>query len=183
MKNIKNITLASMIIALIALMAFVPWIGFINVPPIAITLIHVPVILGTVIIKEYKYAFVFGLAFGLLSFIVNSYTPSLTQAIFFNPMVSVFPRLFVGLTSLAAYNLTNNASGNDIFSMIIAAIIGTITNTILVITAISAFGDSTFAAGLISGIKYIITVNGTLEIVAAVILVPAIGKALMKVKR
>jgi uncharacterized membrane protein len=183
-KNTNNktqeITLASMFIALIALLGFVPMVGFINIPPVAITIIHIPVILGAISMRKYKYAFIFGLSFGLISFIVNSYTPGVMQPLFFNPMVSIVPRLFVGLTTLFAYNLTLKLSKNNIVSMIIGAIIGTMTNTILVITAMGIFGQGSFAQGFLGAIKYIITVNGSLEILASVILVPIIGTAISK---
>lgn len=179
-KNIKEITLAGMFVALIALLGFVPMVGFINVPPVAITLVHIPVILGTVSMKKYRYALIFGLSFGLISFIVNSYTPSPLQMLFFNPMVSIVPRLFVGLTTLLAYNLILTLTKNNVISMIIGAIIGTMTNTVLVITAMGIFGQNSFAGGFVSAVKYIITLNGSLEILASVILVPAIGTAIAK---
>ena len=180
MKSTKNIALAGIIIALIALMAFVPMIGFINVPPVAITLIHVPVIIGTITMKDYKYALIFGLSFGLFSFIVNSYTPSLTQPLFFNPMVSIVPRLFVGIFTLTAYNIIYNAFKNITVAAIFGAVAGTLTNTILVITSMSVFGQSTFADGFLSAVKYVVTINGSLEIIVAVILVPIIARALIK---
>ena len=181
--NVKEITLASIIIVLLALMTFFPSLGSIKLPHITITLLHIPVILGTITMKNYKYAFIFGLAFGVLSFLANLQSPSAASYdLFLDPIIAILPRSFVGLTILAAYNLSYKAVENDIFSMIVAAIIGTITNTILVITAMGIFGGSSFANGLINAIQYIITINGSLEVAAAVILVPAIGKALAKLR-
>lgn len=178
--NTKEITLAGMFIALIALLGFVPMVGFINVPPVAITLVHIPVLLGTITMRKYKYAILFGLSFGLISYIVNSYTPGLMQALFFNPMVSIVPRLFVGLTTLATYNLFVKISKHEMISMTLGAVVGTLTNTILVITAMGIFGQNSFANGFISAIKYIITVNGSLEILVAIMLVPSIATVIAK---
>ena len=49
--------LTAVIAAIIILMAFVPYVGYINLVVIKATLIHVPVIIGSVILGPKKGAF------------------------------------------------------------------------------------------------------------------------------
>jgi uncharacterized membrane protein len=181
-KNIKDMTWASMFIALIALLGFVPNIGLIRIGFAAITILHIPVILGSVILGKYRYALAFGLSFGLVSLIVNSYTPSLSQALFINPLVSVVPRMFVGLAALGAHNLILKLAKNGIAAMVAAAIAGTLTNTVLVLSAMGIVGGSTFSQGLLKILTVIAGTNGSLEIAAAIFAVPIIGKAVLLYK-
>jgi uncharacterized membrane protein len=181
--NVKDMTWASMFVALIALLGFVPNIGLIRVGFAAITILHIPVILGSIVLKKYRYALIFGLSFGLVSLIVNTYTPSPSQALFINPMVSVIPRLFVGLAALGAHNFVLKWTKNSIAGMVAGAIAGTLTNTVLVLSAMGIFGGSTFTQGLLRILTVIAGTNGSLEIAAAVIAVPVIGKAVMAYKK
>ena len=53
----RNMVLTAVIAAIIILMAFVPYVGYINLVVIKATLIHVPVIIGSVILGPKKGAF------------------------------------------------------------------------------------------------------------------------------
>jgi uncharacterized membrane protein len=65
---------------------------------------------------------------------------------FANPLISVVPRLLIGLTSWLAYRSLKPVNGD--LAAAVAGIVGTLTNTILVVGAIIlfAFGDVQQAA-------------------------------------
>ena len=60
-KRIENMTISAIIIALIALMTFVPYVGYLTIPgtPISICTIHIVVLL-TALLFGWKQGFVAG---------------------------------------------------------------------------------------------------------------------------
>ena len=91
MKQTKTLELAqtALLSALIVLLAFVPYIGYIKLPILAIqaTTIHIPVIIGSVVLGPKKGAFLGGL-FGLTSLINNTTQPGIT-AFCFSPFIEI----------------------------------------------------------------------------------------------
>lgn len=75
-------------------------IGFIQVGPLAATIMHLPVIIMAIVYGK-KYGAIMGTIFGLIS-LFRAYTnPTPTSFIMMNPLVSVLPRLAFGyLTGL-----------------------------------------------------------------------------------
>ena len=98
--DIKDLTLASVFAAIILLMTFVPQIGYITIGTVALTLIHIPVLIGVFLLPK-KYSIVLALFFGLGSLIRAATTPTgpLDPA-FVNPLVSVLPRLLFALAAI-----------------------------------------------------------------------------------
>ena len=83
---IRDSAQTALLSALIVLLAFVPYIGYIKLPILAIqaTTIHIPVIIGSVVLGPKKGAFLGGL-FGLTSLINNTTQPGIT-AFCFSPV-------------------------------------------------------------------------------------------------
>ena len=103
--NVKDLTLASVFAAIILVMTFVPQIGYITVGTVALTLIHIPVLIGAFLLPK-KYALVLGLFFGLGSLIRAATTPTGPfDPAFVNPLVSVLPRLFFVLAAVYIVDL------------------------------------------------------------------------------
>ena len=94
--NVQDLTLASVFAAIILVMTFVPQIGFITLGPVALTLIHIPVLIGAFLLPK-KYSLSLGALFGIGSLIRAATSPTgPLDAAFVNPLVSVLPRvLFV----------------------------------------------------------------------------------------
>ena len=65
----RNLVLTAAIAAIIVMMAFVPYVGYINLVVIKATLIHVPVIIGSVVLGPKKGAFL-GFVFGLTTLLI-----------------------------------------------------------------------------------------------------------------
>ena len=58
-KKTFSMVLTALFAAIIVMMAFVPYVGYINLVVIKATLIHVPVIIGSIILGPKKGAFLF----------------------------------------------------------------------------------------------------------------------------
>lgn len=101
MKNklIRRMTIDAIFIAIILIVGLVPNIGFITIGPIAITYIHVFVILGAMLFGV-KEGLLFGFTFGIASLIQAAITGG-GNLPFVHPMISIFPRVcFGGLAGL-----------------------------------------------------------------------------------
>ena len=85
----KSLVQLALFTALILLLAFVPYIGYIKIPILAIqaTTIHIPVIVGSILLGPKRGAFL-GFVFGLTSLINNTTQPGLTSFCF-SPFIQV----------------------------------------------------------------------------------------------
>ena len=81
-----NIAIMAMFTAIIIIMAFTPF-GMIQLPLIKATIIHIPVIIGGILMGPMGGLY-FGSLFGLVSFISNTLTPS-ALSFAFSPLVAV----------------------------------------------------------------------------------------------
>ena len=82
----RNLVQLSLLIALEAVMAFTP-LGFIMIPPISITILHIPVIIGAILMGP-TYGGILGGAFGVLAMTVSS---DLSVTTIGWPPISSFP--------------------------------------------------------------------------------------------
>ena len=202
----RDFVLAAAFAAFILLMAFTP-LGYIPLPFIKMTIIHIPVILGAVILGP-KYGAFLGFLFGLTSLINNTITPALTSFTF-SPAIPVpgtgkgtplallvcfLPRILVGVLPYFAYRgimkLLGHLKQGDIAALAAAGVCGAMTNTIGVMGLIYILFKDAYAAvrgisteavaGVVLGI---VGTNGVIEAIGAGILVAAIGKILLHLKR
>jgi len=192
----KDLVLTSMFIALIIVMTMVPVIGYIPLGFMNATIIHIPVIIGAIVLGP-KVGAILGLAFGISSVIKNTLTPNLTSFVFspfiggnwYSLIVSIVPRVLIGLVAYLVYALLKKKC-NDGVALAVAGFLGSMTNTIFVMGGIYVFfGESYAAAKDISYnilFKTILTIVGTVgvpeAIVASVLTVP-LCKVLFKVKK
>lgn len=109
MKNsIKNLSVRKMVITSVlggitAVLGLTP-IGLIPVGPTRATTMHIPVIIGAIMEGPLVGAFV-GLIFGLISMFQAITNPTPVSFVFLNPIVSVIPRILIGITSHYAYKV------------------------------------------------------------------------------
>ncbi len=93
-KNKQNVLLA-LFIAIMGLMSFVPFTGYITTGGISITTLHIVLIIGAVSLGKNKGAII-GLSFGIFN-LIKAYTSATPEAlIFINPLVSILPRVLAG---------------------------------------------------------------------------------------
>ncbi|MDD4000276.1 MAG: ECF transporter S component, partial [Bacilli bacterium] len=89
-EQIRSLIFASILIALILIMTFIPQLGYITINAIPITIIHIPVIVGGIFLGR-KYGLVLGIVFGIGS-LIRSFMEYSLHAPFTNPLLSVLPR-------------------------------------------------------------------------------------------
>ena len=181
-KDTRRIVLLSLFLGIIAAMSFVPFTGYISYGVISITTLHVPVLIAIIMLGP-RDGFIVATAFGILS-LLRAYTSGTVEAmIFMNPLISIAPRMLMGLvTGLAAAYLRGKMSNKYAFFTVIA-LLGTLLHTIFVLSAIALFGlDLILPLGdtLQLIFSVIISINGIVEIGLAVIVVPPICFALTK---
>lgn len=176
----RKLVAAAVFAALIVVMTVVPYTGYINYGLIEITTLHIPVILGAVMLGA-KYGALLGGIWGITCF-VRAFTNPL-WIIFTNPLVSVVPRIVVGMVAGLVFALLARKIKSRAVCAVIAAVCATLTNTLLVLGAIYAFGGmiesyAAFFELFKTVFTTIISLNGIIELVAAIVLVPVLQNAL-----
>ena len=127
--------------------------------------------------------FVGGTILGLCSFILSFIVG---YAAFYNPLISVLPRVLIGVVVYYVNKfftfVCKNAKSSfvrEILPLSISGAIGVLTNTILVISMLVIFDFS----GLSAVFATIMSFNFTIEFISGIILVPIIVKVLRRVSR
>ncbi len=171
----KSLTRAAILSALIVVMTVVPYTGYIYYGLIEITTLHIVVAAGAVLLG-WEYGAVLGLVWGITCMLRALTNP--LWAPFVNPLISVVPRILVGaVAGWTAAGLRKLKCRSGVVSGVSAAA-ATLTNTVLVLSALKLFSAVLEGAPLIGTIyTTLITVNGVIELVAAILLVPAIVAA------
>lgn len=193
-----DLVLVALFAAIILIMAFTPMIGYIPLGFTRATIIHVPVIIASVMLGPRKGAFL-GFLFGLTSLINNTINPTLTSFVFtpffslgnadpspFSIIVCFVPRILVGVVPYYVRKITKKLP--DVVSLVFAGLLGSLTNTILVMNLIYLLFRESYAAAqgkavevLYAAISSVIVVNGIPEAIIAAVLTFAICKALARV--
>lgn len=180
----RQITIIGMLSAVSVVLGLTGY-GFIPLPFVKATIMHIPVIIGAIVEGPLVGATV-GLIFGLFSIIQNIVNPtSILSFALLNPLVSVLPRVLIGITAYYAYRV---AFGKwEPLKIGIGAAIGSLTNTFGVLTMIYILYaaeyaqkmniDVTVAAGTIYGVAL---TNGIPEAAIAVIITIPVVMAVRK---
>lgn len=192
----RKLTLLGVLIAVQIVLTMIN-IGLIPLPIIKGTILHIPVIVGAVLLGPAE-GIILGAAFGILSVITNTIQPGLTSFVFspfvtvgntngnfLSLIVAIVPRVLIGITAYYSYKLVRKVDQTKIFSYATAGIVGALTNTIFVMGSIYIFFGQQYAAAqqmafseLFKAIMLVIAGNGIPEAIAAAIIVPAICKPL-----
>ncbi len=101
-------------------------LGFIPVGPTRATIMHIPVIIGAIMEGPVVGALV-GLIFGLFSIFQALTNPTPVSFVFLNPLVSVVPRVLIGITSyyvFAALSSLGNKKTLTLLNILWVAIVG-----------------------------------------------------------
>ncbi|OLS02999.1 ECF transporter S component [Tissierella creatinophila] len=99
--NVRRITIIGVLGAISIILGLTP-LGFIPIGPTRATIMHIPVIIGGITQGPIVGAMV-GLIFGLFSLFQNITNPTVISFAFLNPLVSVLPRVLIGITSYYTY--------------------------------------------------------------------------------
>ena len=189
-----RLTQLALLIALEAVMTFLP-IGFIMIPPIAITLLHIPVIVGAILLGPGGGA-ILGGAFGFFSLLKATFSASSPVDIAFSPFLSgapiqslvmcLIPRILLGVIAAYLFILLKKLVKNETASILVSAILATALHTVMVLGCLFLLFHS---IALENGVTLAavfgtaITLNGLLEMTAAAVLSVAICKPLLSFQR
>ncbi|NLK96419.1 MAG: ECF transporter S component [Clostridiales bacterium] len=152
-------------------------IGFITLPFMKATIMHIPVIIGA-IIEGPVVGGIVGLVFGLFSIYQNITSPTALSPIFMNPIVAIIPRVLIGIVSYYVYKFIKKKFKNIKIAYGASALFGTLTNTIGVLGLTYILFSNQYAvindisSDMVLGmLSTIVLTNGLPEAILTVIIV------------
>lgn len=181
-----RLVIRAILTAIIILQTMVPFLGFIPIGITSLTIIHITVIVAAIVLGTKDGMFI-GLVWGIFTMIraFTSPTTPLDIAVFTNPIISVVPRVLVGLVAGLLFTIIYKKTKKVVAASIVAAIFGTITNTVLVLTIMGTLYTGLVAntygvdaSALFVTLGGIAITNGISEVITAAILTPILVKAL-----
>ncbi|OTN91807.1 ECF transporter S component [Enterococcus faecium] len=181
-----RLVLRAILLAIIIVQAMVPWLGFIPLGFISLTIIHIIVIIAAVVLGP-KDGMVIGLFWGIAT-IVRAYampTTPFDTLVFTNPIISVVPRVLVGLVAGLVFHWIYQKNKSITISSAFAGVLGSLVNTVLVLGFMGLFytGATADAYGVDSALLFktlagVAAINGIPEAIGAGIITPLLAKAL-----
>lgn len=179
------------LMAIIFVQSMVPFLGYIPTGFVNVTIIHVTVIVAAIVLGPTDGAIV-GLVWGIGTILraLTSPTSIIDTTVFTNPVIAVIPRVLVGLFAGWIYLWFKKHTQKKLIGMGISAAIGSITNTVLVLVLMRLMYASTLSqayaaqtSALNAILLGIVGINGVPELIAAVIIAPAISTAILKTNK
>ena len=183
-----QMVLSAMFIAMIILQSFVPFLGNLPLVVLDITIIHITVIVGGIVLGP-RAGFLFGFTWGVCSLIL-AYTSAniLSFMIFTNPLISILPRLLMGGLVALFYHKTTKLIASDRLRMAVSGFLGSIMNTVFVLSSIYLLMGNQYAelkgktvAELPLFLMSVVMTNGVPEALAATVVTPIIASILVKI--
>ncbi|MCI1700305.1 ECF transporter S component [Liquorilactobacillus nagelii] len=186
-KQTKRLVILAFFTAIILVQNFVPLVGYIPLGPLNLTLIHITVIVAAFVLGPVDGALVGGV-WGTITFIRAFVWPTspLATIVFVNPLIAILPRVMIGLVAGSIFKLLQPKVRHMMAAMIPAAILGSLTNTLLVLGQIFLFYQSKSqmlyqidTKALLPYLLAVIGTNGIPEAIAAAIIAPMISAPLL----
>ena len=200
-KDTRWLVQLALMAAIVVVLANTP-LGMIQLPIIKATTVHIPVILGAILLGPLAGS-ILGTVFGICSLISNTIAPTLLSFAFSPFMsttgltgalkalwISVGCRVLIGLAAGLLWKLFMAFRMKDLIALPLVGFLGSMVNTVTVMGSIYFLLAAEYAAaknvavtavfGLVMGT---VTASGIPEAIAAAVLVTVIGKALLVVFR
>lgn len=200
-KNTRWMVQLALMAAVVVVLANTP-LGMIQLPIIKATTVHIPVILGAILLGPLAGS-ILGAVFGICSLISNTIAPTLLSFAVSPFMsttgltgalkalwISVGCRVLIGLAAGLLWKLFKLCRMNDLIALPLVGFLGSMVNTVAVMGSIYFLLAAEYAAaknvavtavfGLVMGT---VTASGVPEAIAAAVLVTVIGKALLALFR
>jgi Predicted membrane protein len=196
-KDTRWLTSVALMAAIIILLANTP-LGMIQLPIIKATTVHIPVILGAILLGPMA-GTILGGVFGICSLISNTMTPTLLSFAF-SPFltttglsgsvkaiwISVGCRMLIGLVAGWLWILLRRLKLNNMVALPLTGFIGSLTNTVTVMGSIYLLFAKQYATAREVDLSAVwglvlatVTTAGIPEAIAASILVAVLGKILL----
>ncbi|MBC5744264.1 ECF transporter S component [Lachnospiraceae bacterium MD308] len=197
----RQMVSVALMAAIVIVLANTP-LGMIQLPIIKATTVHIPVIIGAILLGPSAGA-ILGAVFGICSLISNTMTPTLLSFAFSPFMstsgipgalkaiwISVGCRILIGVAAGWLWIALEKLKINQLIALPVVGFAGSMVNTVTVMGSIYFLFAQQYAEarevavtavwGLIMGT---VTASGIPEAVAAAILVLALGKVLIQIFR
>ena len=197
----KNMVLLALFGCIEIVLMLTP-LGYIPIGPVRATTLHIPVMQAGGLMGP-KAGSASGLIFGISSVIVNTLTPTVTSFVF-SPfysvgefhggvaslIIAIGPRVLLGWLAGVLFTLLMKTTKKINISLILAALISTLTHTALVMLGIYIFFGPAYAAvkgvalsGLATLLLGVVMTNGLLEMAIGAVIVLAVGRALLSLTK
>jgi len=201
-KKTHDLVMTAVFTAIMIVMTSVPFLGYIPIGTVRATLVHIPVIIGAILLGP-KYGAFLGFVFGCISLWMNTFAPTATSFVFspfysigetggnlFSLVICFVPRILIGVVAYYVYaGMKKITKQKEVLALAVSGIAGSLTNTILVMNLIYLLFKDSYATaknipvkslyGIILGI---IGANGVPEAIVAAIFTVVITKVLLRVK-
>lgn len=181
-RQLTTVGLLGGITALLGLTGY----GFINLVFMKATIMHIPTIIGA-IMEGPRVGMLIGLIFGCFSLLQNIIAPTLMSIVFINPLISVVPRVLLGLIAFLVYR---SMPGPTAVRVAVSALVTSLSNTAMVMGGTYLLYAKEFAEmrhipveNVINIIIGICTVNGIPEAIGAAVVVTPIILVLQRSRR
>lgn len=192
----------AMLAAILAVLSMTP-IGSIPLPSMKATTSHIPVIVGAVVLGPWA-GTVLGVVFGAASVLRSTLVPTLTTFVFspFLPvpgsdqgswkalLVAFVPRILTGLLPGLLFPLLRRRGLGERRACALCGVVGSLTNTVLVLALIYLLFGAPYAAalgagyeGLIALLMGVVLTNGVAECVLAAVVSAAACPPLLGIHR
>ena len=185
--------------AIVIVLANTP-LGMIQLPIIKATTVHIPVIIGAILLGPSAGA-ILGAVFGVCSLISNTMAPTLLSFAFSPFMsttgipgalkaiwISVGCRILIGVVAGWLWILLSKLKVSQLIALPIVGFIGSMVNTVAVMGSIYILFAQQYAQAREVGVTAVwglimgtVTASGIPEAIAAAVLVLALGKVLIQV--
>ena len=185
--------------AIVIVLANTP-LGMIQLPIIKATTVHIPVIIGAILLGPSAGA-ILGAVFGVCSLISNTMAPTLLSFAFSPFMsttgipgalkaiwISVGCRILIGVAAGWLWILLSKLKVGQLLALPIVGFIGSMVNTVAVMGSIYLLFAQEYAQAREVGVTAVwglimgtVTASGIPEAIAAAVLVLALGKVLIQV--
>lgn len=195
-KDTRWMVSVALMAAIVVLLANTP-LGMIQLPIIKATTVHIPVIIGAIVLGPAAGA-ILGGVFGICSLISNTTAPTLLSfafspflasdlpGIFKAVWISVGCRVLIGVVSGWLWIGLKKLKVNNWIALPITGFAGAMTNTVTVMGSIYLLLAREYAQAQNVGVTAVwglimgtVTASGIPEAIAAAVLVTALGKALL----
>lgn len=195
-KKTQYMTFMAMFLAIEIILVVTP-LGYIPIGPLSATTMHIPVIIAGIALGR-KAGAQLGLVFGLTSLIRATLQPGITSFCF-SPFVTIgnisgdwrsvvialVPRILLGYLAGVIFDLLKDKFNNENVAAVASALVGAITNTVLVLGGIYLFFGGAYAdainiaySTLLVTLLGVVTTNGIVEAIIGAIVALLAYKAI-----
>lgn len=111
--NVRRMTIVGVLGGISIVLGMTP-LGFIPVGPTRATIMHIPVIIGAIMEGPIVGGLI-GLIFGLFSVFQAMTNPTPVSFVFLNPVISILPRVLIGIVTYYIYMLSKGLGEKNLF--------------------------------------------------------------------